>query len=69
MLFVFQEDYQNSKVQVRGSSKNAGRDFQNVYKDMVKEMNILASQEDSTQQHRASKVYVIIDLFFYVYQM
>jgi hypothetical protein len=27
-----------------------------VYKDMVKEMNIVASQEDASQQERASEV-------------
>ena len=37
-----------------------------VYREMVKEININASQEEPTQQQHASEVYVINDLVFYV---
>ena len=39
-----------------GPKIHASRDVEKVYKEMVKEMNIIALQEESSQQQRASEV-------------
>ena len=67
VISFFLKDYINSKGQTRDYQNMAVGMFKKVYKEMVKEMNLISLQEEPTQQQHALEVYVIIDLIFYVH--
>ena len=62
VILHFPEDYKNSKDE-QGDMRNVSVEMcKKVYKDMVKEMDMIASQEDLYQQN-VLEMYEIIDFF------
>ena len=56
MLLVFQENYENSKGKMGDLQSMLIGMSKKVYKEMLKEMNIIASRDEPSQQQHASEV-------------
>ena len=54
VLFIFQENYENSKGEMGDQKYMLVSMSKKVYKEMVNEMNIIALRKDPSQQQRAS---------------
>jgi hypothetical protein len=53
---LVKEYHANLRGKMRGKRIHVGGDVQKVYKEMEKEMNVIASQEEPSQQQHASDV-------------
>ena len=53
LLLIFWENYENSKGEIGGKPNMTEEMSKKVYEEMVKEMNIISSNEEPSLQQRA----------------